>query len=527
MVDSASVRNDFKKKIIAISTPLLLCGFTLTHFYFVNFIELSVGELLLTLAEVFGMVGVLLALAWRVLRDVNKSSLLTYLALLCFFGHERVTYYLLRFSARSNAEVALKGFTEAPMALRLGVFWGLVLLTLVVATALLRVKRDLYPVTLFLFRFSAIVLLLTVTTGLHTALTYPRPVLPVPEAHRTDHKPDIYILLLDGFGRRDVLEKHYGFSTEKMETFLRRMGFRVFTRSRSNYPTTGCSFPCELNFSYVDLESLGLGPDYPYSYAYPLTTVWENNRLSRFLKSQGYQIVNVFGGSSRRFTTTDLALGSKDTINPFGYTFFRHTPVELFFGRQLHIPELRRRRKVVMEAITDFRTIQPKLRHPCFVTVHILCPHEPFFVDEAGGEPYNDPSFDWEGSHDFAGGYAGQAKYLASQLEIWIPELLKASPQEPVIIVQGDHGPAPLATELREQVRQRYPNLCAIYLPGQDYSEFSETITPVNYFRYILNRYFDTRLPILPDRSFSVRPGRNPFDFEDITDLLESDDSSR
>ena len=95
-----------------------------------------------------------------------------------------------------------------------------------------------------------------------------------------------------------------------------------------------------------------------------------------------------------------------------------------------------------------------------------------------------------------------------------------------MIIVQGDEGPYPRGTAAEdfdwrtataEQLREKNGILNAYYLPGADTRVLYPTISPVNSFRVVLNTYFDTNLPLLPDRTMRHVSDLQPFAFDDIT----------
>ena len=85
-------------------------------------------------------------------------------------------------------------------------------------------------------------------------------------------------------------------------------------------------------------------------------------------------------------------------------------------------------------------------------------------------------------------------------------------------MIQADEGPYPRlgtrfpaswAKEPAGDVRVKYGILNAYYLPGPR-SEFIPyaSITPVNTFRMIFNRYFGAQLAILPDTSYATADSR-------------------
>jgi hypothetical protein len=58
--------------------------------------------------------------------------------------------------------------------------------------------------------------------------------------------------------------------------------------------------------------------------------------------------------------------------------------------------------------------------------------------------------------------------------------------------------------------------LNAYYLPGGKSAGLYPTISPVNSFRYVLNHYFGTKFPLLPDTCYYSTYQR-PYRFEDVT----------
>jgi hypothetical protein len=63
-------------------------------------------------------------------------------------------------------------------------------------------------------------------------------------------------------------------------------------------------------------------------------------------------------------------------------------------------------------------------------------------------------------------------------------------------VIQGDHGPAPF-----DVIERRMKNLNVYYFPDNDDGLYP-TITPVNTFRLILDKYFGQNYPMLEDRAF-------------------------
>ena len=65
-----------------------------------------------------------------------------------------------------------------------------------------------------------------------------------------------------------------------------------------------------------------------------------------------------------------------------------------------------------------------------------------------------------------------------------------------------------------------------MYLPGDGSPSPSTTLSSMNTFRLIFDRYFDADLPLLPDRSYTSAGKFRPYDMTEITDRLPPPRSS-
>jgi hypothetical protein len=76
-------------------------------------------------------------------------------------------------------------------------------------------------------------------------------------------------------------------------------------------------------------------------------------------------------------------------------------------------------------------------------------------------------------------------------------------------------------TEASErQLRKKTAILNAVFFPDGDYRSLSRDMTPVNIFRIIFNKFFGTKLPILPDRTYLHRDEVHLYDFHEITEKV-------
>jgi hypothetical protein len=133
-----------------------------------------------------------------------------------------------------------------------------------------------------------------------------------------------------------------------------------------------------------------------------------------------------------------------------------------------------------------------------FVFAHIVVPHRPYTFGPNGEIPaYDGNTATYE---QIGQAYIDQVQFVSKEILKVVDALMRKSKVQPVIIIQGDHGPA---SDLTSDGIKRMPILNAYYLPSVQMDQvLYPSISPVNSFRIVLNKYFDQDLPILEDRSY-------------------------
>ena len=114
--------------------------------------------------------------------------------------------------------------------------------------------------------------------------------------------------------------------------------------------------------------------------------------------------------------------------------------------------------------------------------------------------------------------FSTQMNHLNTMMREAIVQLRMNDPGA-IIIVQGDHGPGSQyhgSDIYQNNFLERASILNAVYLPDEEYTDFYDTMTPVNTFRVILNRHFGTQYDLLPDKTFFSIVSR-PYEFVEIT----------
>lgn len=150
----------------------------------------------------------------------------------------------------------------------------------------------------------------------------------------------------------------------------------------------------------------------------------------------------------------------------------------------------------IMDSLTK-KTAAEKINQPKFVYTHFTRPHHPYFVDRNGLPPVVADSL--KGFVRIQKEYTEHLLYTNNRLLQLIDHILTNSAIPPVILLAGDHG----FRQFSNQTDHKYyfMNLCAVYLPGGNYSGFYDGLSPVNTFRVILNSQFGQQFPLLKDSS--------------------------
>jgi len=352
--------------------------------------------------------------------------------------------------------------------------------------------------------------------------------------------PDIYYIILDGYGRNDAIQNVFEYDNSDFTEALEERGFYIATKSRSNYIRTVVSLSSSLNMNYINFAEDQAGRD-STNYL-PLYDLIQNNQTRLFLTQHGYTIVGI--NTDYEFTdwkTADVYLNlDKIQTSEFERVFLSTTAfgalydTEFGFSDELRtflpVPSYGTRRSRISLAFEQLMAA-PVIHGPKFVFAHILAPHPPFVFDQNGeavraNRPYT-PG-DGEGFSgdklEYQIGYIGQLKYVNKMILQTIDTILSTTSTSPVIIIQGDHGSGSLMSRnsLDESCMfERSSILNAYHMPDNKEQALYPSISPANSFRVVFNAYLGTDLPLLPDRTFYT-PFVNPYNFIDITEQIET-----
>ena len=322
---------------------------------------------------------------------------------------------------------------------------------------------------------------------------------------------NIFYIILDGYAREDILKEVYGYDNREFLDYLTEKDFFVADGSRANYCQTCLSLASSLNYKYLgDIAGqLGARSDNRQ----PLIYMIRNSQAAAFLKQHGYMFAAFSSGySGTEIRNADMYVTSGLPLDEFQNTLLNTTVVPavmktLPFQYDFH-------RKRILHTFERLVTLSESDK-PVFAFAHIVAPHPPFVFDRNGKGINPQMSFTiMDGDHyrkkltdekEYITGYTEQLIFVNRRLRATIDGILSRSKHPPVIILQSDHGPGFKLNWDNPDLdcfSERLSIFSAYHLPGSDYSNFYEEMTPVNTFRMVFNEYFGTDLKLLPDESY-------------------------
>lgn len=498
------------------------------------FDQSSVIRLLVPCTISLGLAWALLfSLNYFVVKDRLQAGVLVSLLLFLFFGFGHIQNIYLYFVEWLGGDLrhVLKGINIGHYKFFF-TFWivgGLILIWLL-SRWLRNPRRHLPGLTVFLNRFAAILIIIAAATIGWTEIGR--------ASHINDKRnseeiqaarvngivaglPDIYYIILDAYAAADTLRNSYHYDNREFLDYLTGKGFYLASKSCSNYTSTLMSLGSSLNFEYLNFLSDTLGSE-SKNISLPLQMV-ENSKTMRFLKTNGYTFVNFktpIGPAARnRNADLDVECSRGFIADDFLRLLIETTLLEPFF--RIRNAESNRERILCQFATLPLLYDNLGIRRPVFVFAHILCPHWPYIFGQ-NGQPIREDENRHMSQKEL---YINQLIFINKQVKKMLDSLLANPNSRPIVILQGDHGPLDHpAKTTKETLRNRTRILNAYLLPDDGAIKLYDSISPVNTFRIILNRYFGTNYPLLEDRTFYSDPNDDfHYKLQDVTDKVQYD----
>jgi hypothetical protein len=330
-----------------------------------------------------------------------------------------------------------------------------------------------------------------------------------------DDLPDVYWIILDAYGRSDVLDKYYDYDNAEFLGRLEQMEFYVASCSQTNYPDTILSVLSTMNMDYLQNVVSGSG-------AFPQLN---KSVVRKTFDSLGYQTItfeNYFRDHFDLFEDIHLTRQRSITLsnlfkqtNEFEAMLIQTSLLKLFVDMPHLIPSFLGADEenswyydlyIQTQYIFDTLPTLPAMEGPNFFFVHLVVPHTPYIYAPDGG-------FLLTENTDVKAetiGYRNNVAFVDNHLPDVLQAIIDNSETPPIIIIQGDHGPT--SRDVRPE--KRMPILNAYYVSDEARADLYPHITPVNTFRVLFNHYFGADYPYLEDLSYYVW-GKGVGDFPD------------
>lgn len=348
----------------------------------------------------------------------------------------------------------------------------------------------------------------------------------------TSVRPDIYYLILDGYGRTDAVKRAVGLDNAWFIKALEDRGFYLPSNAHSNYCETELSLSSSLNMDYLPNILPNMNRDWTDRSI--LDRLMDKSAVSRYLKKVGYRYEALTTGFPAIHPySADLWLQDTRGVSLFAGQLVAETPIpaDTSLGG---VSQFVSRRTMLRSALENMGNNAGSGSQPRFIFVHVLAPHPPF-VFGPNGEPRRPKGMGFmlvNGNHfyqnggtpeEYATGYREQATYISKLVLAAVDKILKRSHLPPVIIIQGDHGSKMRLDQEdadKTDVNECFPNLNAFYVPAKVRAKLYDGLTPVNSFRLLFDGLFGDDLKQLPDHSY-FSPWSWPFRFTEVTNRIK------
>ena len=514
------------KKAVVVH-PYLFALFPVISLYAHNMDQVPVRSVLWAVAGSLFLSGLLVLLSRYVLRDFAKGAVFATFVLTVFFSwghiHSLIFGWIATITYTPNFQVIID-LSKHDILIHAFLLIAFLLIGEILMVRVLRRRRVGREGTRILNIVSVVLVTFSVVRLVSYSLQVDRLRYPGDKGVKAYSvapvvtKRDIYYLILDGYARADILEEFYGFDNREFLDYLKKKGFYVVPKARSNYAWTFLSLPSSLNFDYINyldntFEEFTTDLRVPYE-------MIKNNRVANFLKSKGYLFVhfNSTWGATLANKYADRQVSYEKGLfqDEFLRILVRSTMLKLIDPLIL--------RNLAEVYLNTFRVLEtiPEMEGATFTFVHMILPHAPFIFDRDGNVRRRRIMWNQfqEGAWRDKDAYIDQLIFVNKQVRTAVDRIMEKSEVAPIIIIQSDHGPLLREVSRADFIRARMTNLHACYLPYGGNQFLYDSITPVNTFRIVLNFYFGTNHKLLKDLSYFSDPAP-PFIFLDVTDQIQ------
>jgi hypothetical protein len=539
---SGSIKiSDYTASDILKAVVVLVCvaSFPALYIFAYNIGLAEPPDLLVPLAFIIAISLIASVLITLLVRDLYAGTVITAAIVILFFSYGHIFLILV------NATTPLLKFLGRDIILA-PIWLGILILVIVLTLKLKQYLRQAMPAIIVFSIVLVSPLLFQIGSYIIESRQYADASMQPTDTRfyraRVDPLPDVYYIILDGYARADVLQQNFDYDNGEFIRALEQRGFYIATESYSNYPITNISVSSSLNMDYHDAErfeeSQQLMEDQYQNIIIP-------GRVTDILDGLGYDYF------ANRPPVQETSRAERRAMGPllFETEFFYILTKSSFLGAVERASPVSVSEESVNDGKEDRGTrrlnrIEREMAHlpeyaddqlPSFVYGHYLSPHPPYKYTESiyegrANSMDGGPWLDREA-------YVREVQGLNQTVLDTIDEILARSETPPIIIIQGDHGPATLlyesgltwgmparelAAQMPEDVRfERFAILNAYYGPPEMMATLYPSISPVNSFRVVMSYLTDHVYPLLPDRSF-IATFERPIEYIEVPELYDA-----
>ena len=329
--------------------------------------------------------------------------------------------------------------------------------------------------------------------------------------------PNVYLILLDGYPRNDVLAQTFAFDNGAFTDALEDRGFSISNQARSNYRKTWATLASVFNGEYLG-TLLGNQPipSDPATQTRWTQSLINQGRVLDVFRQRGYSIVTVPSAfTSAAMLSADLTI-DHGYVNELEANLIARSPWAFVFRHAAESILAAAHRAATLDALDAAAEIaESDSERPRFSFVHILSPHTPFVLGgDVNEPPHLAPCFPascgvWSASMDeigisfeeYRGRLIEQIQALNDGLLRTVDRIIQADPSG-IVVLMSDHGSRYTVSNRQEQ----FKSFLAARAPGQD-GLFPADESDVNILRRIVSVEFGTRLAPLDYEAWWSDPG--------------------
>lgn len=329
-------------------------------------------------------------------------------------------------------------------------------------------------------------------------------------------KRNVYHLILDNYGRKDILNDIYHFNNQPFHNFLETNHFTTIPEARAPYPITYYSLGVTLMADWFFDNK-----HFKFNHREPFYRVLKGeNSVVKTYKKNDYKYVHyssMFYSGSRCSGFEDECirmrpgnyLEAEENLVQMTPLFFLYRVIERFsFSHQPFVS------KIEIDRITKWvNEDSRKLSAPFFLFAHLLSPHAPFQFDNNCKE-IKDIKVSLKAFSPKA--YINEIKCLNKKIKKFIQTINENDP-EAIVIIHGDHGPHPERLDgLSHEkygihLKSNLSPLMAIKLPTNCRQLTYDKLSAVNIHRVVLSCLTNSTINLVPDDSYFVIIDKDEF----------------